>query len=82
MKGNYTQRKRGALQLAGNQALNVKGNGHLSGKLVINLKSRLTKNHVLMKFHTRSGKYKHVTITGQYSHYHVKYTSNSIVLVK
>lgn len=82
VKGNYTQGKGGALQLAGDQALNVKGNGHLSGKLVINLKSRPTKNHVLMKFHTRSGKFKHVTITGKYGHYHIKYTSNSVVLVK
>ncbi|GHP13769.1 phospholipid phosphatase [Lentilactobacillus fungorum] len=82
VNGNYTQGKDGVLQLDGNQLLNVMGNGHLSGKMVINLRSRPTKNHILMKFHTRSGKFNHVKITGKYGQYHVKYTRNYVELVK
>ncbi|KRL73287.1 autotransporter-associated beta strand repeat protein [Lentilactobacillus kefiri DSM 20587 = JCM 5818] len=82
VKGNYTQGKKGTVRVNGNSRIVAKGTGRLGGKLVINLKSKPSKKHVLFKFSSRHGKFAHVTVSGGYKGWHVAYTKNGVELVK
>lgn len=82
VKGNYAQSKRGMVRVNGDSRINVKGSGQLGGKLVINLKSKPAKRHILFKLGSRHGKFAHVKVYGGYKGWHVAYTENRVELVK
>lgn len=82
VKGQYQESSSGTLETGTGQSLNVSGNAHLNGKLIVDGRQRPTHRQVIFKAARIQGKFKHVQLKGFAKGWHLSYDQHKVVLVK
>lgn len=82
VQGNYAQNAKANLNVNGTNQLAIHGTAKLGGNLTVSVKSTSAKKITLLTFHKRSGKFDKVNVSSKQKHWHAKYTTHSVQLVR
>ncbi|EEI20208.1 hypothetical protein G8J22_00629 [Lentilactobacillus hilgardii] len=78
----YQESSSGTLETGTGQSLNVSGNAHLNGKLIVDGRQQPANKQVIFKATKIQGKFKHVQLKGLAKGWHLSYDQHKVVLVK